>query len=68
MTVYGEARVSADGQTLDSSVRVRAHGICALLGEALPSPAPAKPAIDAETERAARAFLRRLEGKFPVVE
>jgi DNA invertase Pin-like site-specific DNA recombinase/predicted nucleotidyltransferase len=31
-------------------------------------PAPAKPLMDAATERAARAFLRRLEGKYPVVE
>jgi len=33
-----------------------------------PLPAPAAPALDAETARAARAFMRRLEGKYPVVE
>jgi DNA invertase Pin-like site-specific DNA recombinase/predicted nucleotidyltransferase len=31
-------------------------------------PAVAKPSMDAATERAARAFMRRLEGKYPVVE
>jgi DNA invertase Pin-like site-specific DNA recombinase len=35
--------------------------------DALSSPAPAK-RIDADTERAARAFLKRLEGKYPVVD
>jgi hypothetical protein len=34
-----------------------------------PSPAvPVKPPIDADTERAARAFMQRLEGKYPVIE
>jgi DNA invertase Pin-like site-specific DNA recombinase/predicted nucleotidyltransferase len=31
-----------------------------------PLSAPAKPGMDADTERAARAFLRRLEGRYPV--
>jgi predicted nucleotidyltransferase len=35
---------------------------------ALPTPMPAKPVLDADTERAARAFLRRLEGRYPVRE
>ena len=29
---------------------------------------PIKPALDAETERAARAFMQRLEGRYPVRE
>ena len=29
---------------------------------------PVRPSLDAETERAARAFLKRLEGKYPVIE
>jgi len=29
---------------------------------------PIKPALDAETKRAARAFMRRLEGRYPVRE
>jgi predicted nucleotidyltransferase len=29
---------------------------------------PIKPALDAETEHAARAFMRRLEGRYPVRE
>jgi DNA invertase Pin-like site-specific DNA recombinase/predicted nucleotidyltransferase len=32
------------------------------------APASAKRALDAETERAARVFLKRLEGKYPVIE
>ena len=31
-------------------------------------PTLAKPVIDADTDRAARAFLKRLEGKYPVIE
>lgn len=45
--------------------------ISRLAGKAAPqrfSPAPPPRKIDAETERAARAFLRRLEGKYPVVD
>ena len=34
--------------------------------DALPS--PTRPALDAETERAARVFMRRLEDKYPAVE
>ncbi len=32
------------------------------------APLPARPALDAETERAARAFMQRLEGKYPAIE
>jgi DNA invertase Pin-like site-specific DNA recombinase/predicted nucleotidyltransferase len=31
-------------------------------------PLPVRPALDAETERAARVFLKRLEGKYPIVD
>jgi DNA invertase Pin-like site-specific DNA recombinase len=36
--------------------------------KAVPSPLPVRPLLDAETERAARAFLKRLEGKYPLRE
>jgi DNA invertase Pin-like site-specific DNA recombinase len=36
--------------------------------KAVPSPVPVRPLLDAETERAARAFLKRLEGKYPLCE
>jgi DNA invertase Pin-like site-specific DNA recombinase/predicted nucleotidyltransferase len=37
------------------------------LGERL-APLPTKPTLDADTARAARAFMKRLEGKYPTVE
>jgi DNA invertase Pin-like site-specific DNA recombinase/predicted nucleotidyltransferase len=42
--------------------------ISRLADKALSSPAPPNPALDVDTERAARAFLRRLEGRYPVRE
>jgi DNA invertase Pin-like site-specific DNA recombinase len=42
--------------------------ISRLADNAASLPAPAKPALDADTERAARTFLRRLEGRYPVRE
>jgi DNA invertase Pin-like site-specific DNA recombinase/predicted nucleotidyltransferase len=42
--------------------------ISRLADKALSSPVPAKTPLDADTERAARAFLKRLEGKYPVIE
>jgi predicted nucleotidyltransferase len=33
-----------------------------------PSVASVKPTLDAETARAARAFMQRIEGKFPIIE
>ena len=35
---------------------------------ASPSGASAKPTLDVKTERAARAFMQRIEGKFPAIE
>ena len=42
--------------------------ISRLADKAASLPAPAKPAIDAATDRAARVFLRHLEGRYPVRE
>ncbi len=42
--------------------------ISRLAERAAPSPLPGRPPLDAETECAARAFLKRLEGKYPVRE
>jgi DNA invertase Pin-like site-specific DNA recombinase/predicted nucleotidyltransferase len=42
--------------------------ISRLADKAVSTPAPAKPRLDADTERAARAFLRHLEGRYPVRE
>ena len=50
----------------DSSISARArfHGWQRRRSPAL----PVRPVLDAKTERAARAFLKRLEGKYPVIE
>jgi DNA invertase Pin-like site-specific DNA recombinase/predicted nucleotidyltransferase len=42
--------------------------ISRLAAATAPLSVPARPSMDAVTERAARAFLHRLEGKYPVVE
>jgi predicted nucleotidyltransferase len=42
--------------------------ISRLADKALSSPAPPKPALDADTERAARAFMQRIEGRYSVRE
>jgi DNA invertase Pin-like site-specific DNA recombinase len=44
--------------------------ISRLAEKAAPAPLPSvtRPPLDADTERAARAFLKRLEGKYPVIE
>jgi DNA invertase Pin-like site-specific DNA recombinase/predicted nucleotidyltransferase len=42
--------------------------ISRLADKALPTPATAKPPLDADTERAARVFLRHLEGRYAVRE
>jgi DNA invertase Pin-like site-specific DNA recombinase len=38
------------------------------LADKAPSVASLEPALDVETERAARAFMQRIEGKFPAIE
>jgi DNA invertase Pin-like site-specific DNA recombinase/predicted nucleotidyltransferase len=42
--------------------------ISRLVEKAAALPLPVRPALDAETERAARVFLKRLEGKYPIVD
>ena len=42
--------------------------ISRLADKAAPLPLTTRPALDAETERAARAFMQRLEGKYPAIE
>ena len=42
--------------------------ISRLAEKAAALPLPVRPALDAETERAARVFLKRLEGKYPIVD
>jgi len=62
-------RRRADGATLKELAKSYNVGLATIsrtVKEAA-SP-PAKPALDADTERAARAFLKRLEGKYPVVD
>ena len=42
--------------------------ISRLAGKTTPLPLTARPVLDAETERAARVFMQRIEGKYPVIE
>jgi len=42
--------------------------ISRLAEKAAPLPLTARPALDAETERAARIFMQRIEGKYPAIE
>ena len=42
--------------------------ISRLADKAAPPALSVRPALDAETERAARAFMQRLEGKYPAIE
>jgi transposase-like protein len=42
--------------------------ISRLAEKAAPLPFPVRPALDAETERAARVFMQRIEGKYPMIE
>ena len=42
--------------------------ISRLAEKTTPLPLTARPALDAETERAARVFMQHIEGKYPVVE
>ncbi|MGD1016276.1 MAG: recombinase family protein [Roseiarcus sp.] len=62
----------ADGAATQADLARRFHlsqsTISRLAAKATPAPLTARPPLDAETERAARAFLKRLEGKYSVVE
>jgi DNA invertase Pin-like site-specific DNA recombinase/predicted nucleotidyltransferase len=62
----------ADGSATQADLARRFHisasAISRLAGKGAPSPWPVRPALDGETERAARVFLQRLEGKYPLVE
>src|SRR5271168_1217586 len=42
--------------------------ISRMVEKAAPLPLPVRPALDADTERVARAFLKQLEGKYPLIE
>jgi DNA invertase Pin-like site-specific DNA recombinase/predicted nucleotidyltransferase len=59
---------TASQADLARQFNVNQSTISRLADKALSSPGPPKPALDADTERAARAFLRRLEGRYPVRE
>jgi DNA invertase Pin-like site-specific DNA recombinase len=62
----------ADGAATQADLARRFHlsqsTISRLAAKAAPLSLTTRPALDAETEHAARAFLKRLEGKYPVVE
>jgi DNA invertase Pin-like site-specific DNA recombinase len=62
----------ADGTATQADLARRfnlsASTISRLMEKAAPSPLPVRPALDAETERAARVFMQRIEGKYPTIE
>ncbi len=62
----------ADGSATQADLarrfNISASAISRLEAKAAPLPLPVRPALDAATERAARAFMQRLEGKYPVIE
>ena len=64
----------ADGAATQADLARRFHlsqsTISRLAAKAAPLPLPltTRPALDAETERAARVFMQRIEGKYPTVE
>ena len=62
----------ADGTATQADLARRfnlsASTISRLMDKAAPSPLPVRPALDAETERAARVFMQRIEGKYPTIE
>ena len=62
----------ADGTATQADLARRfnlsASTISRLMEKAAPSPLPVRPALDAETERAARVFMKRIEGKYPTIE
>ena len=62
----------ADGTATQADLARRfnlsASTISRLMEKAAPSPLPVRPALDAETVRAARVFMQRIEGKYPTIE
>ena len=62
----------ADGTATQADLARRfnlsASTISRLMDKAAPLPLPVRPALDAETERAARVFMKRIEGKYPTIE
>jgi DNA invertase Pin-like site-specific DNA recombinase len=62
----------ADGTATQADLARRfnlsASTISRLMDKAAPLPLPVRPALDAETERAARVFMQRIEGKYPTIE
>jgi DNA invertase Pin-like site-specific DNA recombinase len=62
----------ADGTATQADLARRfnlsASTISRLMDKAAPSLLPVRPALDAETERAARVFMQRIEGKYPTIE
>ena len=59
---------SATQADLVRRFKVSQSTISRLAARTAPLQVPADPSMDAMTERAVRAFLRRLEGKYPVIE
>jgi DNA invertase Pin-like site-specific DNA recombinase len=62
----------ADGAATQADLARRFHlsqsTISRLAEKAAPAPLTARPPLDAETKRAARVFMQRIEGKYPTVE
>jgi DNA invertase Pin-like site-specific DNA recombinase/predicted nucleotidyltransferase len=62
----------ADGTATQADLARRfnlsASTISRLVEKAAPSLLPSRPALDAETEQAARAFLRRIEASYSIIE
>jgi hypothetical protein len=65
-------RALADGAATQADLARRfnlsASTISRMADKDAPPPLPARPALDAETERAARVFMQRIEGKYPAIE
>jgi DNA invertase Pin-like site-specific DNA recombinase/predicted nucleotidyltransferase len=59
---------SATQADLARQFNVSQSTISRLAAKAAALPAPPRPTLDADTDRAARAFMKRLEGKYPAIE
>ena len=62
------AEGSATQADLARQFNISQSTISRLAEKAAPPALSVRPVLDAKTERAARAFLKRLEGKYPVIE